>query len=1479
MSNRQGRGSAWRNGLNHARKRANAIRRRFGVESLEDRRLLSGFNRGDFYYYQDQKIPLLRADDQVLLAVQSGADRQAVDSILAKNGLLQDATLTPTTKSTLWQLTLNAPRQPAALDQLVQRLGGTPGVTYAAQTFVNTAAAKYGDTARLAATNELLVGLANGQRPDVVFSGPSFVKYRPLLGTPDQFIVTVTTAAGPATLALANTLQATDQRVTYASPNFLMTMQPEAVNDPLFATQWHLSNTGQNGGIPGADAHVTGVWDKGINGAGIVVAVTDVGTQLDHPDLNIWTNPGEIAGNGKDDDGNGWVDDLHGWDFWDDDNDPSPGQGDDHGTAVAGVATEVGNNNLGGIGPAFGASVMVIRIPLGVAATADQFISPVYYAAGRTADGAGKWKAADIDNHSYGGRSPITGVDAAFTWSAQNGRGGLGLVNFCSTGNGADAPGYNQDPHYPSDIPEVIGVGGTTEADVRVSYSEYGPGLMIVAPTGSFGFNGIQNIVTTDRTGSVGYDPGDYTGLYATGFSGTSSATPLAAGIGALMVAANPTLKLDDVKQILRDTADKVGTLPYTNGKNTEYGYGRINATKAVTEALGRLLQLTVFDVTGTENSLFSGRVATVKPGDKSLPLTAYAASIDWGDGRVTQGSLTASSGGLIDVSGNHSYVNGGKYTITVTVMQQGPNPITVSDTSQAAISALPIFAQGTTIIAKEGDDFRGVVATFTDSDPRASSPTNYTATIDWGDGTKSAGTIEALPSGGFRVTSATTGHLFGGGNYDVKVSIVGVDTSSAEAISPAFIKDSLLESTGRDVNPVEGQVFTLPVASFHDLDPRKPGVGNYFASIDWGDGTTTAAATITPDPFTGGFFVSGSHAYSFGSYPIAVTIGNHSGDSSTIATGTAIVSDAPLASQSFSFVPTQGKPFSGIISAFTDGDPRKNPTSHYTAFIDWGDGTRESSTDASKNVVIDVNTDGGYLIRSTHTYRLAGAYTIKSSVTNDGGSSATSSATATVPDAAIVLTLAPAATPQEGVPFSGAIASFTSANPLALPGDFSSTINWGDGTESSGLITVSTTGGFNISSSAPKVYATLGSYVITVTVRNNNGPQGVKNGKITVSDAPITATPAQPAIVGKTVFTGVVANFTDANPNSKAGEFTATIDWGDATASSPGTLMQNPQGGYAIQGSHTYATSGPYAISVTIVSSGGSTVKVVNPVQVAPRYFPLHADLIPTNIFNGATGGVINQSQPLFTGTSEAGARVELFAQPTGSLGRVSIGTVVADPSGNWSLVAASLPDGSYLISGDAVDTFGQPSSALTTLYPTATRGELVIDTAGPKITSSVMNARTGQLTLNFADSGSGLNLASLTSAANFSLQVAGSNGRLRNLPVTGLTVSPFAPPTSPTLTATFTVGRLRPGTYVLRISAAGVTDKAGNALDERFFVPFPSLYGQAGGDYTAKFVVGSNSRRVLPTQYVPLSEAQAAASINQFIRARTRARIRRGR
>jgi subtilisin family serine protease len=374
------------------------------------------------------------------------------------------------------------------------------------------------------------------------------------------------------TLELANRLSESAD-VEYAAPNFVSEhrklFQP---NDPMLASQWHLANAGDNGAVAGEDVGALLAWNVTKGGSrDIVIAIVDDGVDIRHPDLkkNIWTNP--TAG----------AKDKHGRNFFDADfpNDPSPRHfkapydemagNDIHGTCCAGVAAAVGNNKKGVAGIAYNCRILPVKIFGGDDLATDENVANAIRYAGLH---------ADVISCSWGGvQNPD--LESAVADVAANGRRGKGALIFCATGNE-----YKNTIGYPARYPGAFGVGASNDQGKRSKYSNYGPGIEFVAPSNDPDRDR-QGIVTTDVSKkNRGFK---LNSAYTDDFGGTSSATPLAAGIGALVLSVKPGLGRLDVRDILRSTADKIDPAgaAYASGFSPQYGHGRLNAAKAVAKA------------------------------------------------------------------------------------------------------------------------------------------------------------------------------------------------------------------------------------------------------------------------------------------------------------------------------------------------------------------------------------------------------------------------------------------------------------------------------------------------------------------------------------------------------------------------------------------------------------------------------------------------------------------------------------------------------------------------------------------------------------------------------------------------------------------------------------------------------------------------------------------------------------------------------
>ncbi len=377
------------------------------------------------------------------------------------------------------------------------------------------------------------------------------------------YTVRLTEASTENPLKIAAKLQARPE-IDSAEPDLSFQISLKHVpDDTLYHQQWHLKNQGNSPGLsPGADVKAEGAWEYTRGSRDIVVCVMDDGFDLDHPDFEA---PGKI---------------IEPRDFGEGDFDPSPGLEDDnHGTACAGVAIAE-ENGTGVVGLAPRCSFMPVRTSRWIS---DESIKKLFqYAIDHAADviscswSAGAWNfplSAKIDGI----------IKKAATQGRANGKGCVILFAAGNENRPLDGEKDGRVSHQGFALhPNVIAVGASNSLDKRSSYSNYGPELDLCAPSsGSPG----RRIVTTDRRGTKGYSSEDYT----KDFGGTSSATPLAAGLAGLILSLNPDLSSAEVKQIMMKTADKIDQQngQYTEDHSPLYGHGRINAQKAAALVAG----------------------------------------------------------------------------------------------------------------------------------------------------------------------------------------------------------------------------------------------------------------------------------------------------------------------------------------------------------------------------------------------------------------------------------------------------------------------------------------------------------------------------------------------------------------------------------------------------------------------------------------------------------------------------------------------------------------------------------------------------------------------------------------------------------------------------------------------------------------------------------------------------------------------------
>src|SRR5215211_4149648 len=354
------------------------------------------------------------------------------------------------------------------------------------------------------------------------------------------------------------------KEVEYCNPELVRRLNQRAI----FPQQWHLKTTTVGGQLVSASANVEAAHAIS-EGEGVTIAIIDTGTDLDHVEFS---SPGKLVAP-QDTSAN--------------DADPRPGGRDEnHGTACAGVAC--GDGKFGGSGVAPQANLMPIRMisQLGSQAEANAF----YWAAENGADVIScSWGPADgrwWDPNDPVHHTEVTLPDStrlALDYAVTRGRDGKGCVVLFAAGNGnesVDNDGY-------ASYERVLAVAACNDRGERSVYSDFGSAVFCAFPSNDFAWPEKDHpapltpgIWTTDRMGWRGYSDDDYTNS----FGGTSSACPGAAGVAALVLSTNESLRWDEVREILRSSCDRIdpqGGAYDEGGHSRFYGYGRLNAEKA----------------------------------------------------------------------------------------------------------------------------------------------------------------------------------------------------------------------------------------------------------------------------------------------------------------------------------------------------------------------------------------------------------------------------------------------------------------------------------------------------------------------------------------------------------------------------------------------------------------------------------------------------------------------------------------------------------------------------------------------------------------------------------------------------------------------------------------------------------------------------------------------------------------------------------
>lgn len=637
-----------------------------------------------------------------------------------------------------------------------------------------------------------------------------------------------------------------------ADPNVEQVQKDVAVSLAYTPNDPYYFSSGSIG--PGVDdlwglkaIHASTAWDT-TKGASVTVGIVDSGVDFTHPDLaaNAWVNPGEVAGNGVDDDGNGYIDDIHGWNFRGNNNDLTDVIY--HGSHVAGTVAATGDNNQGVVGVAFNARLMALR-----ACDADR---KCYLSSAAQGIQYAVNMGAKVTNNSYGGPGANSNSDSLYNDALEYAHNS-NVTTVVAAGN--DAKDIISDSSYPAADSRVITVGAVDETLAPASFTDYGDRLDVMAPG--------EPILSTVPT-AHGCGP-SFTTIYCYA-SGTSMASPHVAGIVALMYAVNPNIKPEEVRQVLRTTAQDLGA----SGFDSNNGFGLAMADASVARAAAPNV------------------------------LTPFIASPRFGNMVAGDVAVTGSIGGS-NVSSYKLEIGSGEYPSSWTQLASGTGAVPTTQTLATFNSRLYAYGYYTLRLTATNSSnqsfnhklYKVLIANPNDTTAPAA-PSNLGATpnatsimLNWTASTDNYGvtgyivkrngvTIGTPSTSSFTDTGLTPGTTYA---YSIQAYDAAANTSTAVTGSFATLADTTAPSTVSSLNVSGRTTHTITLSWAAATD--NVGVTGYAIYRNGTQVATTASTSWTDS----GRALATTYSYGVEAYDAAVNHSSRSNiDAATLADTTA---------------------------------------------------------------------------------------------------------------------------------------------------------------------------------------------------------------------------------------------------------------------------------------------------------------------------------------------------------------------------------------------------------------------------------------------------------------------------------------------------------------------------------------------------------------------------------------------------------------
>ena len=639
----------------------------------------------------------------------------------------------------------------------------------------------------------------------------------------------------------------------------------------------------------------------------------------------------------------------------------------------------------------------------------------------------------------------------------------------------------------------------------------------------------------------------------------------------------------------------------------------RTDSTTATAVGAVNITESDSFAVTADNISANAGQalnnvqVATFTDTYTGNTASGFTATIDWGDGTSTLGTISG-SGGSFTVDGSHTYTTGGNDMLSVTVADNEPGTATATGTASASIN---LGGQMVFTSATEGTAGPATppIATFSDS-TLTDTASSFTASIDWGDGVST----ECSVGGGGGLFTVVGGQSYTDEGSDVVAATITrtADQASSTTSGPVSVAEGdSFAGQGTTIAANLDETFTATVATFTDPD-TVTSASDLTATVNWGDGTTTDG---TVSGSNGSFTVSGSHAYTAGGQDTVTvsllddTPGTASGTATSTATVTALSGQMALAAA------TEGTtlPNSTAVATFSDSNGTDTAGS-FTATIDWGDGVTTAGT--------VVGSAGSFTVEGGHTYADEGSDPAAVTLTRTADQlQATATGNIAVAEGDNFTPQGTSFTVDVNQAFSGTVATFTDTDTANGASDFAATVDWGDGTTTTGTVSGSN-GAFTVSGS--HTYTAGGQDTVQVTLADDAPGTATATATTTATVRSLSGQMVLNAATEGTALpnTTAAATFTDTDSSDTASSFTATINWGDGVTTN-GTVVGSA-GSFTVEGGHTYADEGSDPASVTLThtadnlqATASGTVAVAEGDSFTPHGTTI--TVAPNHAFSGA--------------------------------------------------------------------------------------------------------------------------------------------------------------------------------------------------------------------------------------------------------------------